>query len=104
MGSFRRNSSWLSGLMVGLLALLIVGSTAAQTTYPEKPIRIVVGVPSGSLLDTIARELGQKFAESLGKPVVIQNVPGAAGNIAANRKSGIPKWAKVIKESGIKPD
>jgi tripartite-type tricarboxylate transporter receptor subunit TctC len=85
MGSLQRNSAWLPTLMFGLLALLIVGSPAAQTTYPEKPIRLVVGVPPDGLLDIIARQLGQKFAEALGKPVVIQNIPGAAGNIAADR-------------------
>jgi tripartite-type tricarboxylate transporter receptor subunit TctC len=71
--------------MFGLLALLIVGSSAAQTTYPEKPIRMIVGFPPGSSVDTVARLLGQKFAEAWGKPVVIDNVTGAAGNIAADR-------------------
>ena len=75
----------ISGLMFGLLALLIVGSPAAQTTYPEKPIRIVVHFPPGSQVDTVARLLGQKLAEAWGKPVVIDNVTGAAGNIAADR-------------------
>ena len=54
----------ISGLMFGLLALLIVGSTVAQTNYPEKPIRLVVGFPPGSRADTVARLLGQKFAET----------------------------------------
>jgi tripartite-type tricarboxylate transporter receptor subunit TctC len=71
--------------MFGLLALLIVGSPAAQTNYPEKPIRMVVGFPPGSNSDTVARLLGQKFAEAWGKPVLIDNVAGAAGNIAAER-------------------
>jgi tripartite-type tricarboxylate transporter receptor subunit TctC len=75
----------ISGLTFGLLALLIVGSPAAQTTYPEKPIRVIVGFPPGGPADTVARLLGQKFAEAWGKPVVIDNVPGAAGNIAAER-------------------
>jgi tripartite-type tricarboxylate transporter receptor subunit TctC len=71
--------------MFGLLALLIVGSPAAQTTYPEKPVRLVVGFPPGSQPDTVARLLDQKFAEALGKPVVVHNVPGAAGSVAAER-------------------
>lgn len=75
----------LSGLTFGLLALLIVGNPAAQTTYPEKPVRLVVGFPPGGPVDTVARLLGQKFAEAWGKPVVIHNVTGAAGNIAADR-------------------
>ncbi len=75
----------ISGLMFGLLALLIVGSPAAQTTYPEKPIRVIVGLPPGGQSDIVARLLGQKFAEAWGKPVLIENVTGAAGNIAADR-------------------
>jgi tripartite-type tricarboxylate transporter receptor subunit TctC len=74
-----------SRLMFGLLALLIVGSPAAQTTYPEKPIRMVVGFPPGGAPDTVARLLGQKLAEALGKPIVVDNATGAAGNIATER-------------------
>jgi tripartite-type tricarboxylate transporter receptor subunit TctC len=73
------------GLMFGPLALLIVGSASAQPNYPEKPIRMIVGFPPGGPADTVARLLGQKFAEMWGKPVVIDNVTGAAGNIATER-------------------
>jgi tripartite-type tricarboxylate transporter receptor subunit TctC len=75
----------ISGLIFGLLALLIVESPAAQTTYPEKPIRMIVGYPPGGPPDILARLLGQKFAEAWGKPVVIDNVTGAGGAIAADR-------------------
>jgi tripartite-type tricarboxylate transporter receptor subunit TctC len=75
----------ISSLIFGLLALLIVESPAAQTNYPEKPIRIVVGFPPGGPADTVARLLGQKFVEAWGKPVLIDNVTGAAGNIGADR-------------------
>jgi tripartite-type tricarboxylate transporter receptor subunit TctC len=85
MVSLQRNSSWLSGLLFGLFALLIVGSPAAQTTYPEKPIRMVVGFPPGSAPDTVARLLGQQFVQALGKPIVVDNAAGAAGNIATER-------------------
>ena len=72
-------------LVLGAPALLIVWSAAAQTTYPEKSIRIVIGFPPGSQPDTVARLLGQKLTEALGKQVVIDNIAGAAGNIAAER-------------------
>lgn len=75
----------ISRLMFGLLALLIVGIAAAQTSYPEKPIRMVVGFPSGGAPDTVARLLGQKLSEALGQPIVMDNVTGAGGNIATER-------------------
>jgi tripartite-type tricarboxylate transporter receptor subunit TctC len=72
------------GLMFGLLALLIGESLAAQTNYPEKPIHLVVGFPPGSPPDIFARLFGQKLSEAWGKPVLIDNVTGAVGNIAAS--------------------
>ena len=75
----------ISGLLLGVLALLMVGSSAAQSNYPEKPVRVVVGFPPGSTVDIVARLLSQKLTEPLGKPVVVENVAGAAGNIAGER-------------------
>jgi len=72
-------------VMLSVSAILIAGKVAAQTNYPEKPIRIVAGFPPGSASDLVARLVGQKFTEAWGKPVVIDNVIGAAGNIAAER-------------------
>src|SRR5690349_5740178 len=74
-----------SSLMLALAVLLIAGSPGAQASYPEKSIHMVVGFPPGSAPDTVARLLGQKFGEALGKPVVVENIPGAAANIAADR-------------------
>jgi tripartite-type tricarboxylate transporter receptor subunit TctC len=71
-------------LMVGLLGLLMVGSPAAQTSYPEKPIRIVVGFSPVIPMNTLALLLGQDLAKTLGKPVIIHNVTGGGG-IAADR-------------------
>ena len=75
----------ISGLMLGLLTLLVAGSPVAQTTYPEKPIHLIVGFPPGSAPDAVARLLSEKFAQTWGKAVTTENVPGAAANIAADR-------------------
>src|SRR4029453_5962011 len=75
----------IPALMLSMSAILIAGDVSAQTSYPEKPIRLVVGFPPGSQTDTVARLFGQKLAEALGKPIVIDNAAGAAGNIAADR-------------------
>jgi tripartite-type tricarboxylate transporter receptor subunit TctC len=65
--------------------MLIGGGPAAQTSYPEKPIRIIVGFPPGAQIDTVARMFAQKFAEAWGRPVVVENLSGVAGNIATER-------------------
>lgn len=60
------------------------GSGAASAaSYPSKPIRFLVGFPPGGGNDTLARLFGQKISERLGRPVVIDNRPGAGGNVAA---------------------
>jgi tripartite-type tricarboxylate transporter receptor subunit TctC len=75
----------MSGFALGLLVLLAGQSASAHVNYPERPIHVVIGFPPGSPPDIFARLLGQKLSESWGKPVLIENVTGAAGNIAANR-------------------
>jgi tripartite-type tricarboxylate transporter receptor subunit TctC len=67
--------------MLGLLALLIVGSPAAQTAYPAKPIRVVVPYPAGGTSDILTRMVGAKFTESWGQQVIADVRPGANGNI-----------------------
>jgi tripartite-type tricarboxylate transporter receptor subunit TctC len=65
--------------------LLTAGKTAAQTEYPTRPVRILVGFGPGTSPDTAARVLGDKFSQAWGKPVVIENAIGASGNIAGER-------------------
>ena len=56
---------------------------AQGDAWPSRPLRIVVGWAPGGAVDTIARRLGQKLSEQLGKPVVVENKSGATGTIGA---------------------
>ncbi|MEW6123687.1 MAG: tripartite tricarboxylate transporter substrate binding protein [Pseudomonadota bacterium] len=68
------------------LALALAGAAPAfAQSYPTKPIRFVVPFAAGSATDTLARVLGQNVSSQLGQPVVVENVPGANGQIAANQ-------------------
>jgi len=73
-------------LFVPLCAFAIVlGAPAlAADAYPSKPIHFVVPYPPGGPLDTVARLLGQKVAERVGQPVIVDNKAGAGGNIGAD--------------------
>ena len=72
-------------LCAPLALLLLTAAAAFAQTYPDRPIRLLVGFAAGGPADISARVLADKFAESWGKPVIVENVTGAAGNVATDR-------------------
>ena len=69
-----------------LAAVLLVGGANAQgttTTYPVKPIKVLVGYAAGGAVDTVARTIGQSLTGPMGQPFVVENRPGAGSNIAS---------------------
>src|SRR5215212_1686862 len=71
------------------VALLVCAAASAQS-YPAKPVRILVGYAPGGGVDTTARMVGQALGELWGTPVVIENRPGAAGNVATEYTAKAP--------------
>jgi tripartite-type tricarboxylate transporter receptor subunit TctC len=71
-------------LAAGAATLPPLTRTAAAQAYPSRPIRWIVGFAPGGGNDLVARLLGQRLSERLGQPFVIENRPGAAGNLAAD--------------------
>ncbi len=65
------------------LALALTGGATVAQTYPSKPIRIVSPFPPGGTSDILARAIGERLSKEWGQPVVTENRPGAAGNIAS---------------------
>ena len=72
-------------IVAALPALLLSPPAAAQSNYPDKPIRIMVGFTPGSATDVTARLFAQKFAEAWSVPVTVENVPGGGGSVALER-------------------
>ena len=64
--------------------LLLAARPACAQPYPAKSIRVVVGFQAGGGVDMSARAIGKYLTEAVGQPIVVDNKPGAAGNIAAN--------------------
>ena len=77
-----------AAIALALLALHANGASAQ--TYPNKPIRIIVPFVAGGAVDTLARMMGAKLSESLGQPVIVENRPGAGGNVAADAVAKSP--------------
>ncbi|MEI8403560.1 MAG: tripartite tricarboxylate transporter substrate-binding protein, partial [Alcaligenaceae bacterium] len=71
--------------IVAVVALLSFSTWAgAQAeSYPAKSIKLIVGYPAGGASDVAARAVANKMADFLGQPVVVENKPGAAGNIGS---------------------
>jgi len=71
-------------LFAGFAALLAFAAPARAADYPTRPVMLVVAFPPGGPSDVLARIVGKKMEELLGQPIIIENRPGAGGNIAAD--------------------
>ncbi|MCK9920073.1 tripartite tricarboxylate transporter substrate binding protein [Microbacteriaceae bacterium K1510] len=72
----------LGAVVLAALIGAFMGTLPAQA-YPDRPIRIIAPFPAGGLVDVLARAVGEEMAKSLGQPVIVENKPGAGGNLGA---------------------
>jgi tripartite-type tricarboxylate transporter receptor subunit TctC len=93
-------TKWLA-LLISVGALL--GPASAQPSYPDRPIRIVIGFGPGGLADITMRLLGQKLTERTGQQVTIENRPGAGGVVAVSAVTSAPPdgYTLFVLSSGI---
>ena len=73
-----------------LLAAILLAAVPALAQYPDRPVKIVVPFSAGGFTDSLARIVGQKLQEKWGQPVVVENKPGAGGNIGAELVAKAP--------------
>src|SRR4051794_2583969 len=80
----------LAALGLAAAAALAAGPAAAADTYPSRTVKIVVPYPPGGTNDLVVRLLAQRLTERLGHPFIVENKPGASGNLGAELVSRAP--------------
>ena len=80
---------------------LLAASASAQSSWPAKPIRLISPFPPGAVVDTPCRTIAVPLGEALGQPVIVENRPGAGGNIGMDIVAKAPGDGYTIGMGGI---
>ncbi|HKS61538.1 MAG TPA: tripartite tricarboxylate transporter substrate binding protein [Xanthobacteraceae bacterium] len=98
---------FVSRRQLAIGAISLAGAAAfnhvARANYPDKPIRIIVGFAAGGPADSLSRIIGQTLLQQLGKPIIVEAVTGAGGNLATERvaKSAPDGYTLLMASSGM---
>ncbi len=100
--------SSMASIILAASAAFTVTPGGARAAYPEQPIRLVIGYAAGGTTDILARALGEQLGKALNQSVIIENKPGAAGNLAAAyvqqaRPDGYTLFMATVASHGINP-
>jgi tripartite-type tricarboxylate transporter receptor subunit TctC len=90
-------------LPVGAAAFRASARVAMARAYPDRPVRIIVGFPPGGVGDILARLIGQWLSVQLSQPFVIENRPGAAGNVGAEAAARSSADGYTLLQIGLPP-
>lgn len=90
-------------VMAGIPLAALCGVAMAQNGYPDRPVRIIVAFPPGASTDIVARLVGARLGDALGQNVVIENRPGAGGNIGSQtaRRANPDGYTLMMNSSAI---
>jgi tripartite-type tricarboxylate transporter receptor subunit TctC len=95
------NVKKLSAVCITAFSCVIAAPVSAQQAYPAKPIRLILPFPPGGSTDIVARLIGQKLSENLGIAVIVDNRPGAGGNIAAELAATAPSDGHTLYQVNV---
>ena len=97
-GTIASRARWLA-----ILVAAVSAQAAFAQSFPQKPVRMIIGFPAGSSSDVVGRVVAQKLGEGLGQSVVFENRPGAGANIAAEviAKSPPDGYSLLYANTGI---
>jgi tripartite-type tricarboxylate transporter receptor subunit TctC len=93
----------ITRVLTGALLAALAGTALAQASYPERPVRIIVAFPPGASTDIVARLVAAKLGDALGQNVVVENRPGAGGNIGSQtaRRANPDGYTLLMNSSAI---
>src|SRR5262245_35789682 len=77
-------------VLLSAMLMLVAADVVQAQQYPSKPIKLIVGFPAGGATDTTARLIAQRMQSALGQTVVVENIGGAGGSIAAKQVAAAP--------------
>ena len=88
-------------LAAGAAALLAGARITQAQSYPSRPVRVIVGLAAGGGQDIVARLMGQWLSERLGRQFIVENRPGASGNLALEAVANAPPDGHTLALLGV---